>query len=98
MNAKKCKALRRMVRAELSHREVEPNQLVYSDIRKLIGWTFPQGWIKARFTLLATVKGPWFEEAVKQATPQYARQALNKPGTARYIYRKTKAAVKAGVL
>lgn len=94
MNAKKCKALRRAVRDEITLRGITPpaNGLLYKDTRKRIGWTFPKGWIKAAFARLATVGGPWFQEALKLATPQYARQALNVPGSERWFYREAKKA------
>ena len=94
MNAKKAKALRRALRAEVAGRGLvlPANGLVYKDTRKLIGYAFPKGWLKDRFIRLATVGGPWLEEAKKLATPQYARQALNRPGSFRDVYRKAKRA------
>ena len=94
MNSKKCKAIRQAIRAEVkAHGWILPeNGLVYRDTRKLIGYTFPKGWLKDRFVRLALVGGPWLEEAKKLAVPQYARQALNVPGSFRHIYRAAKRA------
>lgn len=92
MNAKKCKALRRALRQEIKDRGLilPANGIVYKDTKKLIGYTFPKGWLKDRFVRLAVCGGPWLEEAKRQAVPQYARQALNVPGSFRDIYRKAK--------
>lgn len=94
MNSKKCKAIRKAIRLEAKARGwvLPENGLLYRNTRKLIGWTFPQGWIKANFVRLATCGGPWMEEAKNLAVPQYARQALNVPGSARGIYRIAKRA------
>lgn len=96
MNAKKCKAIRKALRAEVKANDwvLPDNGLLYRDTKKLIGYNFPKGWLKDRFVRLAMCGGPWLEEAKKLAVPQYARQALNVPNSFRYIYRKAKRAAK----
>lgn len=92
MNSKKCKALRKALRAEIAARGlvVPARQLAYRDTQKQVGWVFPQGWLKENFIRLSLVGGHWFVEAINTAKRVYARQAVNTPGTQRYIYRKAK--------
>lgn len=93
MNAKKCKAIRKAIRIEsslLPPGTLHPDGLVYRDTRKIIGWTFPQGWQKAKFVTLALVGGPWLDEAKKMMKPVFARVAINRPGSGRAIYLRAK--------
>ena len=96
MNAKKCKAIRKALRAEVAANgwKLPENGLLYRNTQKLIGYTFPKGWLKDRFVRLAICGGPWLEEAKKLAVPQYARQAVNVPGSFRGVYRKAKKALR----
>src|SRR5687767_12302263 len=92
MNAKKCKAIRKAIRAEVKANGwvLPPNGLLYRNTRKVIGFSFPKGWLKDQFLRLAICGGPWLEEAKKLAVPQYARQAINTPKSFRHIYRAAK--------
>ena len=92
MNAKKCKAIRKAIRQDikLNNRELPENGLLYRDTQKQIGWSFPTGWVKANFVRLALAGGPWYNEALGHAKRVFARQALNVPGSFRYVYRRTK--------
>ncbi len=96
MNEKKCKALRREVKGLVS-RLAETGSappadgLVYKDTQKVIGWSFPKEWNKDNFMRLAISGGPWLAQALQQAQKVFARQAINTPGSARALYRRTKA-------
>lgn len=92
MNLKRAKLLRKTLRQHLIETGITlpERELRYKDTKKIVGYTFPQGWLKFNFVQLATVGGPWFEEAKKLAVPVYARIAVNVPGTQRYIYRQAK--------
>lgn len=95
MNAKKCKALRRMLRQDAAALAAEgktlpANGIVYKDTRRVVGYDFPVGWIKAAWVRLMLAGGPWKAEALAQAKPRFARQALNVPGSFRQVYRRVK--------
>lgn len=102
MNAKKCKAIRRSVREVAAFRaQVEgvvlpPNGLLYKDTAKVNGYRTPSGWLKANFLrlMVEAPKSPWADEARAQMRPEYARTAVNVPGSPRWLYRRTKRATR----
>ncbi len=94
MNAKKAKAIRKAIRDDIkrNNRTLPENGLVYKDTQKQVGWSFPPGWKKPNFLrLMVEGKGsPWYNEALGLAKRVFARQAIQTPGSFKYVYKRTK--------
>ena len=92
MNAKKCKRVRRTMRLiQQDYPHIPANGLLYRDTRKQVAWVFPTGWLRTSVIRLAIAGGPWYKEALSQAKPLYARQAVNVPVGLRALCRVNKA-------